>query len=159
MSLTAYGSAPAATPGRTIAQLAALCLGLSLASLLLLAGGARFLPADASAGRSANLEPPRLLSVLVEFDVVVYGEELSELRSQEARVVPLRGAPAWVWQLPNDDARKIVAIEDWSVTAAADRQAGITVMEWTGRIIPEQEYWHGLNPRWLADPEWGGTRP
>jgi hypothetical protein len=96
---------------------------------------------------------------VVEFDVFVYGEEPPELRSQETRLAPLRGAPTWVWSLPNDDLRKIAAIEDWSITAAADRQSGLTVMEWTGRIIPEQEYWHGLSPRWLADPEWGGTRP
>jgi hypothetical protein len=159
MNLTAYGSAPAATPGRTIAQLAALCLGLSLASSLLLAGGARFLPADASAGRTANLQAARVLSVVIEFDVFVYGEDSSALQSQEAQLIPLRGAPTWVWSLTNDDPRKIAAIEDWSVTAAADRQASLTVMEWTGRIIPEQEYWHGLNPRWIADPEWGGTRP
>jgi hypothetical protein len=95
---------------------------------------------------------------VVEFDVVALGEEPAALQSQEARLIPLRGAPTWVWQLADDDARKVAAIEDWSVTAAADRQAGLTVMEWTGRIIPEQEYWHGLNPRWLSDPEWGGTR-
>jgi hypothetical protein len=159
MNLTAYGSAPAATSQRTIARLAALCLGLPLALSLLLASGARFLPADASAGRSASPQAPSVLAITVEFDVIATGEEPAALQSQEARLVPLRGAPTWVWQLPDDDARKIAAVDDWSVTAAADRQAGLTVMEWTGRIIPEQEFWHGLSPRWLADPEWGGTRP
>jgi hypothetical protein len=77
----------------------------------------------------------------------------------ESQLVPLRGAPAWVWDLADDDPRKLAAIDDWAIVAAADREASMVVMEWAGKIMADSEFWNELCPRWLADPEWGGVGP
>jgi hypothetical protein len=62
-----------------------------------------------------------------------------------------------VWDLPNDDPRKIAAGEDWSIVAANDRHLSSVVMDWGGGIVSNAKFWNGLCPRWVDDPQWGGV--
>lgn len=104
-----------------------------------------------------GFNPPEAeLAVPVDLEI---DEEPTSAQPLADRNSPLRGAPAWVWDLPDDDPRKIAAGADWDVVADVNRQSGMAIMEWAGKIIPDSEYWNGLCPRWTNDPEWGGVGP
>jgi hypothetical protein len=145
-------------------QLALICLGLSLALSVVLSGGRQAsLPSQVAAGISLPLVPAAVSSLPQHPAVAVAeaapSEEPADLQPAESRLLPLRGAPAWVWDLPAADPRRVAADKDWDVVAAADRRAGLIVLDWTGRVIPEEEYWNGLCQRWIDDPQWGGVQP
>jgi hypothetical protein len=161
MNYSAYSSAAGNTQ-RINLQVASLALGLALllstvvgssSRLPTLSGdGAQHVVEFTDASSLPPVQPDRPDKALIA--PVPTGEA-----SDDAALRPLRGAPSWVWDLPDADPRKLAAVEDWAVIAANDRQAGMTVAEWSGRIIPENEYWDGLCPRWLQDPHWGGVEP
>jgi len=142
-------------------KLASICLGLSLALSVVLSGGRQAsLPSQVAAGISLPLVPAAVSS-LPQHPAVAVAEAapVQPAALADASLLPLRGAPAWVWDLPAADPRRVAADKDWDVVAAADRRAGLIVLDWTGRVIPEEEYWNGLCQRWIDDPQWGGVQP
>ena len=166
MNVSANSSTVSANAPRINPLLATLCAGLSLAVASILGSGGAPIefsegpesaPAQASASSAVALQPVSPTSATLPTAAqdrateAFSGEEPSALWAAEARLVPLRGAPTWVWALPNDDARKIAASHDWDTVAAADRQAGLVVLAWAMKVIPEQEYWNGLCDRWISD--------
>ena len=151
---------------------AALCLGLSVAIAMVLGSGGAHVEwsgvrifAVVETVAISHVEPqlprPASISSVSYYHEshaaeVISGEDVTALQAQEARMVPLRGAPGWVWALPDDDVRKIQAGHDWDIVASADRAAGRVVLAWAMKVIPEEEYWSGICQRWIDDPEWGG---